>query len=117
MVVVVGLIIGGIVLAASMCGGGPPSEETMEDRRKGFHCLSPWDGNHDGMEALVRAQLNDPGSMETHTTRITPVVGDTNLHTIYVEFSARNAFGGMVRSTATGWVDHDTCEAILGAID
>ena len=52
--------------------------EEAEDRRKGFHCLSPWDGNHDGLEALIRDELNDPGSMETIETRITPVDEDGN---------------------------------------
>ena len=31
-------------------------------------CLSPWDGNHNGFERLVRQHLNDPGSMEPHGT-------------------------------------------------
>ena len=47
--------------------------EEDEDRVKGFHCLSAWDGNHQGPEALVRGQLNAPNSMDTLSTRITPV--------------------------------------------
>ncbi len=31
-------------------------------------CVSAWDGNHEGFEALIRGVLNDPGSMETHGT-------------------------------------------------
>ena len=87
----------------------------MEERRKGFHCLSAWDGNHDGIETLVRARLNDPGSMETHRTVIGPVVNGQ--HRIKLDFSAANAFGGMVRSTAIGYVDHDTCRATLDYIE
>ena len=114
MIVLAGLVIGGIAWGIGSCSGGPPSEEKLEERRKGFHCLSSWDGNHDGFERLVRARLNDPGSMKTYETRITPVVGGE--HRIIMEFGAKNAFGGMVRHTATGRVDHETCKAVLGNI-
>ena len=118
--VVVGAIIL-IALLAGMCNGGgdreSPSRQSTpavsaEDRRKGFHCLSGWDGNHDGLEALVRAELNDPGSMETHETRITPVDANGD-HTIIMDFSAKNAFGGRVRHEAVGKVSQATCRATL----
>ena len=88
------------------------SADSAEDIRNGFHCLSKWDGNHDGFERLVKRQLNDPGSMETFETRITPV--DTSgKHVVFMDFGARNGFGGMVRSTARGTVDNETCEVTL----
>ena len=83
--------------------------------RQGFHCLSDWDGNHDGLEALTRARLNDPGSMETYSTVISQAVNGR--HRIKMEFGARNAFGGMVRHTVIGWADHETCEATLDFIE
>lgn len=86
--------------------------EAEADRRKGFHCLSRWDGNHDGLEKLVKAQLNDPGSMETLQTFISPVNSEGN-HRIRMEFTALNAFGGRVRNTAVGWVNNKTCTATL----
>ncbi|MDE2640025.1 MAG: hypothetical protein OXI03_05515 [Chloroflexota bacterium] len=91
-------------------------DASAEDRRKGFHCLDPWDGNHNGMEALIRDELNDPGSMETIETRITPVDADGQ-HTVRLEFTAKNAFGGRVRHTAYGWVDQASCRATLGWIE
>jgi len=87
-----------------------------EDRRKGFHCLSAWDGNHDGLEALIRDRLNDPDSMETTKTEIAPVDEDGD-HLIRLTFTAKNAFGGRVRNVAYGWVDHDTCKATLIGIE
>ena len=93
----------------------PASKTEIEEQRKGFHCLSKWDGNHDGMERLIRAELNDPGSMETHSTKIAPV--QDGIHAVVVDFSAKNAYGGMVRQEAQGFVDHDTCEATLWAIE
>lgn len=95
---------------------GDSSAAEAEERRKGFHCLSAWDGNHDGLEALVRQHLNDPGSMETYETRIAPVDADGQ-HVIIMEFGARNAFGGMVRSEAVGTIDNETCEAALLGIE
>ena len=85
------------------------------DQRKGFHCLSAWDGNHEGMEALIRDQLNDPGSMETVETRIAPVLGGK--HLVQLECTAKNAFGGRVRHVAHGYVDNATCEAELTNIN
>ena len=93
------------LLAVTACG---PSEEQQmekeEERQKGFHCLSAWDGNHDGFEDLVRPQLLDPDSMETFETRVAPNEGGR--HRIIMNFGARNAFGGMVRFIAFG--DYDT---------
>jgi hypothetical protein len=111
------MILGIMALALIGCGMTPEQEAAKaEEVHKGFHCLSAWDGNHDGLEGLVRPQLNDPGSMETHETRIWPV-GDGNRHRIIMTFGAGNAFGGMVRHTAIGWIDHDSCEATLVSVD
>ena len=106
-----------LTLAALACeSNGTGDADEAEERRKGFHCLTEWDGNHDGLEVLVKDQLNDPGSMETHSTRITPVNADGK-HIIFMEFSAKNAFGGRVRNTAGGLVDPETCEATLVGIE
>jgi hypothetical protein len=105
-----------VLLASIACGQSDEDKATkVEERRQGFHCLSDWDGNHDGLEALVRTQLNDPSSMETYNTGIGQVVNGQ--HRIEMEFGARNAFGGMVRGVALGWVDHETCEATLDSIE
>ena len=88
------------------------ASEEAEEKRKGLHCLSAWDGNHDGFETLVKANLKDPNSMDTYGTRITPVNAQGK-HTILMDYGARNSFGGMVRGTARGTVDNETCEATL----
>lgn len=73
-------------------------------------CVSAWDGNHEGFEALIRNVLNDPGSMETHGTyyNASDSISDGEI-TIRLDYGARNAFGGMVRSDALGIMDVDTC--------
>lgn len=98
--------------------GPTPSSGTSspEDRRKGFHCLSQWDGNHDGLESLVRDQLNDPGSLKTYETRIGRVAQE-NRHRIEMDLGATNLFGAMVRLTAYGWVDNATCKATLTSVE
>ena len=75
-------------------------------------CVSEWDGNHDGLESLIRAELNDPGSMETHGTYYNPndSISDGKLR-IRLDYSAANVLGGMVRTDA--WADMGTdCEII-----
>ena len=86
-----------------------------ENERKGFHCLSSWDGDHNGLERLVRARLNDPDSMDTLGTYIAPV-NDAGKHPVRMEFTATNAFGGRVRNNAIGLIDNRTCEATLLSI-
>lgn len=93
-----------------------PSAEELEEQRKGFHCLSTWDGNHSGLERLIRNRLNDPGSMETIDTRISPV-DSSGKHRVILVFTAKNAFGGRVRNTAIGTIDNETCEATLLSIN
>lgn len=79
-------------------------------------CVSAWDGNHDGLEALIRAQLNDPGSMETHGTYYNPSDSLTDGSiTIRLDYGARNALGGMVRTNA--YADMGTNCAIIRVLD
>ena len=53
------LAIGIIGVLLMGCGMSVEQQEAkVEEERKGFHCLSAWDGNHGGMEDLVRPLLN-----------------------------------------------------------
>ena len=123
-IAVVGMgLIGACVIAVVAVAVSSDSEDTStaagedsDEKRKGFHCLSTWDGNHDGFEALVRERLNDPGSMETYETRIGPVNREGR-HKIVMDFGAKNAFGGMIRSQATGWVGNQSCKATVVSIE
>lgn len=115
------IIIGGLwLLSGGMCMSPEQRAErerqeaaaAAEERRKGFHCLSSFDGNHNGLERLVRGRLNDPNSLETVRTLISPV-NDANKHRVRMEFTATNAFGGRVRNIAIGLIDNNTCVATL----
>ncbi len=91
------------------CGSSGPTEE---ERTAGFHCLSKLNGHHDGLEELVKVKLNDPNSLETLETRITPVGAD-GLHNVRMKFTAKNALGGRIRHEAWATVNNETCEATL----
>lgn len=113
------LVVGALILGFCTLGGGSdPKEEaaqatkTAEDRRKGFHCLSAWDGSNRSLVDQVKARLRDPGSFEHAETRITPV-GEGGKHAIIMEYRARNGFGGMNVNKAVGAVDPATCDAEL----
>ena len=117
LVVVIAAVALIVTCVVVVLGGSESSDaDKAEEKRKGWHCLSAWDGNHSGLEDLVRIVIKDPNSMETIQTRIIPVDVNGN-HRITMEFRSRNSFGGMVVNTATGSVDNDTCEATLLGVD
>ena len=93
-----------ILAAVGMgCAADEPAEPAEPTTAKELFegCMDPWDGNHDGFETLIRAQLNDPGSMETHGTysNADDSLADGEIR-IRLDYGARNALGGMVRTDA-----------------
>ena len=86
-------------------------QKLKEDKVKGFHCLSVWDGSLRDDRALKNS-LKDPGSYEHISTSITPVNSE-GVHTAYVTFRARNGFGGMAVSKATIIVSNETCNNVV----
>ena len=119
--VAVGVGVGLIVTCVISLSGTPELSDAekaakAEEERKGFHCMSTYDGNHDGLERLIKAKLKDPDSMDTIETKITPVDANGN-HAVFLKYRARNSFGGMVVEQAFGIVDNDTCEATLLGVE
>ncbi len=131
--VVVGAIVVLIVIAIAIGSSGDDSpsssgtanrtsasdlakqREEAEDKRKGFHCLSSWDGNHSAFNELIKDEMHDPGSLKVYETGISP--DEDGQHTIRVQFGGTNMFGAMVRQTAYGTVSNSTCEAELDFIE
>ena len=113
--IVFGLLILGIIAAIGAdCLGlcGPSEEEKAEERRKGFHCLSGYDGSHFDFKYEVQQKLNDPDSFEHVRTFITPV-NENGLHELEMRFRASNAFGAKTLATAYGIVQNDGCDALF----
>lgn len=111
-------------LGLSMCSGGESEtpeqvaareKATADDRQKGMHCLSAWDGSNSSFVDGVKRQLRDPDSFEHDETRITPV-DDQGKHMVVMEYRARNGFGGMNRDIAMGVVDQTSCDATVTTI-
>lgn len=86
--------------------------EEAENRRKGFHCLSSWDGSHSDFADLVKKSLRDPSSFEHTETRISPV-DDKGRHTVIMTFRATNGFGGKNIGMATATIVSSNC-AVIG---
>ena len=120
-------IMGGLLIAliyAASLGGSETdaekglAEEETQERRTGRHCLSAWDGNHNGFESLVRDRLHNPDSMETHSTVLWPLAGDGQNHVrIIMEFSSINVFGARQRHHAHGYINPESCESFLVSIN
>lgn len=64
-------------------------------------CVPAWDGNHEGLEALIRWQPKGPGSIETHATDNSSVdsISDGEIN-IRLDYGARKPLGGMARTEA-----------------
>ena len=86
--------------------------ERQAEERKGFHCLSGWDGSHTGVKRKVKDILHDPDSFEHVQTRITPVDSSGN-HDLIMDYRATNGFGASRKSTAVAIVNQSTCRATL----
>lgn len=84
--------------------------QEAEDSRKGFHCLSKWDGSHPGVVEEVKQRLRDPGSFEHDETRVTPA--KDGVHTLYMTYRAKNGFGGVNVETAVATYSNDNCQVL-----
>ena len=101
-----------VAVVAAACSG----PETTEDRLRDCPQVS-WDGNLDSFEEQIRDRLNDPGSMETFGTYFRndyALEADGRLR-VRMEWGARNAFGGMVRTESAGLLNLDTCHVQITA--
>ncbi len=90
--------------------------EKAETNRKGFHCLSAWDGSMPALERYVEDNLRDPDSYEHIETRIAPVSAD-GTHTVIMKYRARNGFGGMTIGYASGEITNKGCQLLSATIE
>ena len=82
--------------------------KVTEERRKGLHCLSAWDGSHILLKRHVRRSLREPGSFEHIATQIWPV-SKAGTHRLRMRFHARNGFGGMSVASVLAEIENDGC--------
>lgn len=82
----------------------------LENKRKGFHCLSSWSGTHRDVVRMVERQLNDPDSFKHDETLVAPV--ENGRHGFVMRYRAKNGFGGVVVGNATGSYGHTDCSDV-----
>ncbi len=85
-------------------------------RRKGFHCLSGWDGSHREVKNYTEQRMRDPGSFEHIETRITPVNANGE-HTLIMKYSAKNGFGGTTVGIVTATIRNAGCSATILSLE
>jgi hypothetical protein len=85
------------------------SAEEAEEKRKGFHCLSGWDGSHRAIVKATKKQLKDPKSFEHIATRVTAVKDFK--HMLYMDYRAKNGFGGMSVGTVIATYSNALCDS------
>ena len=84
------------------------AQKVADDRRKGFHCLSAWDGSLRGLVDSVKKSLRNPDSFQHVETKITPV-DDKGYHMLLMEYRAQNGFGGMIVGKVAARVKSEDC--------
>ena len=82
-----------------------------EQRQKGFHCLSQWDGSNRSTVQQVKATLRNPDSFEHIETKITPLDRATGEHHLAMKYRAQNGFGGMNVEQVYARINNGTCDA------
>ena len=101
------LTLAGVIFHA--CANSTGSDFSDHEIKKGYHCLSAWDGSHAAFKREAKSKMRDPKSFEHVETRIGPVK-ESGKHIILMDYRAKNGFGGLNLSTATGTVDNSTCQ-------
>lgn len=91
-------------------------ENDKENKRKGFHCLTSWNGSHAAVKKYVEDNMRDPDSFEHIETKITPE-NDKGTHTLFMKYRAKNGFGGMNVSSAIATIDNASCNATIISVD
>lgn len=79
-----------------------PASETRVDRIK--KAFSQWDGSQSNLVEWVKSSMNDPKSFD-HLETVYREKGDSLF--VIMQFTGKNAFGGVVKNTATCWTDLD----------
>ena len=90
-------------------GSNAPAKswQMTEEKRKGLHCTSAWDGSIRSVVRNVKYRMKDPKSFEHIETRIAPV--SNGQHTAVMTYRGRNGFGGMVVETEYTTVSNSSC--------
>jgi hypothetical protein len=84
-------------------------KQKAEEKQKGLHCLSTWDGSFRPLVDYVKKNMRDPDSFKHRETRIGPNINST--HFIHMMYSGKNGFGGVSVEGISGKLSSD-CKLI-----
>lgn len=87
-------------------------QKAEDHKRKGFHCLSGWDGSNSDVVRYVKQNLKDPSSFEHVATRITPM-DESGAHKLLMTYRAKNSFGALVANSVDASVRNSNCSATI----
>lgn len=90
--------------------------QEREERRKGFHCLSSWDGSLSALKTDIKNRLRDPKSFDHVETKITPV-NSYGEHVLVMTYRAKNGFGGVNVEQASALVKNSDCSYTIISAD
>ena len=77
--------------------------QAEQNKNKGFHCLSSWDGSYRPLVETIKKYLKDPDSFKHRETTITPNNG--GIHVVMMTYGAKNSYGGYVVEKAAARLD------------
>ena len=94
-------------------GSNAPAKswEVSEKERKGFHCLSAWDGSNSSLIRETKNTMKDPKSFEHVETVIGTV--SNGQHKAVMTYRGRNGFGGMVVEKVGVYISNSTCKVLM----
>lgn len=84
-----------------------------DDRNRGFHCLSVWDGSNRDTVRQIKVGLRNPGSFEHVKTEIYGLDETSGEHGAWMTYRAENGFGGMNVERIYARINHESCDAQL----
>ena len=85
--------------------------QKAEETRKGFHCLSAWDGSNSSLIRETKNTMKDPKSFEHVETVIGTV--SNGQHKAVMTYRGRNGFGGMVVEKVGVYISNSTCKVLM----
>jgi hypothetical protein len=102
-------------VAVAYCSSGKSDVEKQadvakaaENKRNGFHCLSPITGAHRQLVDAIKPTLRNPDSFQHVETTITPV-NEKGAHMLRMNYRAQNGFGGMAVGDLVAVVMNKDC--------
>ncbi|MBS1775335.1 MAG: hypothetical protein JSS64_03540 [Bacteroidetes bacterium] len=104
---IIGLVVFALLFWAGCKACGGCSEEAAVDKpvtrqERVQQLFSAWDGSQPAVVDWIKQNLNDPNSFEHLETKF---IDRKDTIAVVTEFTAKNAFGGRVRSTCIAYID------------